>query len=279
MVILICNVTFGFSQNVAINTTGAVGNSSAILDIDATNKGVLLPRVSTAQRTVAASPGGLLNGLGQLPQPAEGLIVYDTDLNLYFYNISITIIPNWISFVPSNTPSPCRISTVKGISSDDSFDMLDTTWYTMDQMIAPITSQNGNIEVQFQSLIFPQGGGSGVCTGPACASDLVFAVSVDNVIQPNTIRAYLYPFFSSMDVFYDINFTVPVTVSVGVTHTIEIKWALNKSVGTACCPYAYNSAQLGQFMSHGETGFGYTSEDWSLPMGYRLMTIYDCPDN
>ncbi len=35
-----------FSQNVAINTTGAVANNSAMLDVDAPNKGLLIPRVT-----------------------------------------------------------------------------------------------------------------------------------------------------------------------------------------------------------------------------------------
>lgn len=63
------------------NTTSAaigIGTSTpaatAILDIASTSKGLLIPRMTTVQRTGIASP-------------AAGLQVYDTDLNsLYFYN-------------------------------------------------------------------------------------------------------------------------------------------------------------------------------------------------
>lgn len=63
-----------FSQSMAINTDGSTANASAILDIKSTIKGVLIPRMNTAERTAIGSP-------------ATGLQVYDTDLNLlYFYN-------------------------------------------------------------------------------------------------------------------------------------------------------------------------------------------------
>lgn len=62
------------AQSVAINTSGATANPSSMLDVTSTTKGVLIPRMSTAQKTSIASP-------------ATGLMVYDTDLNqFYFYN-------------------------------------------------------------------------------------------------------------------------------------------------------------------------------------------------
>jgi hypothetical protein len=56
-----------FSQ-VAINTDGSLPNSSAMLDIKSTNRGLLPPRMTTNERT------GIVT-------PATGLVVYDTDLN------------------------------------------------------------------------------------------------------------------------------------------------------------------------------------------------------
>ena len=60
-----------------ISTTGtSVNNASAILEVVATDKGVLLPRMTNAQRTAIA--GGT---------PPVGLIVYSTDATegLYIY--------------------------------------------------------------------------------------------------------------------------------------------------------------------------------------------------
>lgn len=69
------------SQSLAINTSGATANASAILDVSSTAKGLLIPRMTTAQRTAIGTP-------------ATGLQVYDTDLNLLFYYNGST----WASF-------------------------------------------------------------------------------------------------------------------------------------------------------------------------------------
>ena len=59
-------VTFSFAQNVAINADASLPNSSAMLDVKSTNKGILIPRMTSAQRTAITTP-------------AEGLMVYQTD--------------------------------------------------------------------------------------------------------------------------------------------------------------------------------------------------------
>jgi len=68
---LILITLFFIGQNslqaqVAVNTDASAPDASAMLDIKSTTKGVLIPRVTTAQRTIFASP-------------APGLLVYDTD--------------------------------------------------------------------------------------------------------------------------------------------------------------------------------------------------------
>ncbi len=60
------------AQNVAINSDGSTPNSSAMLDVSSTTKGLLTPRMTSAQRTTISSP-------------ATGLIVYQTDGTDGFY--------------------------------------------------------------------------------------------------------------------------------------------------------------------------------------------------
>ncbi len=61
-----------FSQNVAINATGAIPNISAMLDIASTTSGLLVPRMTTALRTAIGTP-------------ATGLVVYDTTTGGFWY--------------------------------------------------------------------------------------------------------------------------------------------------------------------------------------------------
>ena len=60
------------SQNVAINGTGAAPAASSMLDISSTTAGLLIPRMTSAQRTAIAAP-------------ATGLQVYDTTTGSFWY--------------------------------------------------------------------------------------------------------------------------------------------------------------------------------------------------
>lgn len=65
---------FAAGQSVGINETGAAPFAGAILDIQSTSKGLLIPRMNTTQRL------GITN-------VTQGLMIYDTDLNQFmFYN-------------------------------------------------------------------------------------------------------------------------------------------------------------------------------------------------
>ncbi len=61
-----------FAQNVGINETGALPAGSAMLDVSATNKGVLVPRLSRAQKFL-------------IPAPSNGLLIYQTDDTVGFW--------------------------------------------------------------------------------------------------------------------------------------------------------------------------------------------------
>ena len=65
-------VTVDNTGGVAIGTNGTPANSSSLLELSSTTKGLLTPRMTTAQKTAIATPG-------------TGLIVYDTTLNVFSY--------------------------------------------------------------------------------------------------------------------------------------------------------------------------------------------------
>ena len=69
LILMPCLPTFA---QMAINTTGSQPDNSAMLDIVSTQKGLLIPRMTTLQRT-GINPA------------AEGLLVFDTDMGAFYY--------------------------------------------------------------------------------------------------------------------------------------------------------------------------------------------------
>ena len=88
----ICLTQLLRAQSVGIGTT--TPNAGAILDLSSTNKGLLLPRMTTAQRTAIVNP-------------AQGLIVFDTDTQTnWCYNGT-----QWTSLVGTGITLPYSVST------------------------------------------------------------------------------------------------------------------------------------------------------------------------
>lgn len=63
---------FSSAQNVAINNSGIKADASAMLDISSDNKGILIPRLTSLQRT-------------GMKAPANGLLVFDSDTNSFWF--------------------------------------------------------------------------------------------------------------------------------------------------------------------------------------------------
>ncbi|MFH0894003.1 MAG: hypothetical protein V2A54_06175 [Bacteroidota bacterium] len=75
-----------FSQGVAVNTSGAAPNTSAMLDVASTTKGLLLPNMTKAQRNAIVTP-------------ATSLLIYQTDNGPgFYYNAGTPAVPNWLPF-------------------------------------------------------------------------------------------------------------------------------------------------------------------------------------
>ena len=72
LLLLAGSVYYTQAQNVAINDDGSAPNSSAMLDVSSTTKGMLVPRMTATER-------------GNISSPATGLVVYQTDGTEGFY--------------------------------------------------------------------------------------------------------------------------------------------------------------------------------------------------
>ncbi len=79
-VILLCCSHYSSYAQVGIGTTSP--DPSSILHIESTDKGILAPRLTTVQ-------------INAIVNPANGLLVYNTDLNEYQFNCATPGTPDW----------------------------------------------------------------------------------------------------------------------------------------------------------------------------------------
>lgn len=99
---LIIHNTNCTAQNIGINTSGAVPNSSSLLDIDAApgnNKGLLIPRMALVSATDATT----------ITSPATSLLIYHTGsgglpIVGYYYNSGTSGAPVWVQLLNGGTP-------------------------------------------------------------------------------------------------------------------------------------------------------------------------------
>ncbi len=100
IIVLFLTVAFAeniFSQSVAINTTGSASDPSAILDVSSTSKGVLISRMTLAQRNVISNP-------------ATGLLIWNIDCDEFqVYNGTIWKTTSGAAACTSPTPPNVKI--------------------------------------------------------------------------------------------------------------------------------------------------------------------------
>ena len=89
------------AQNFGINSTGVMPNTSAGLDVDFANKGVLIPRVAFTSLTDAVT----------IASPATSLLIYSKGgavTDGYYYNSGTSGSPIWTSFITTlNNSNGC----------------------------------------------------------------------------------------------------------------------------------------------------------------------------
>jgi uncharacterized protein (TIGR02145 family) len=94
LMILLCN-TLTLSAQVGINEDASTPDSSAMLDVKSTNKGLLPPRMTEAQREAIANP-------------TAGLIIYCTDcIEMQMYNDTA-----WTNMIGLPTQDPPSVPTI-----------------------------------------------------------------------------------------------------------------------------------------------------------------------
>lgn len=115
--ILMALAAFTANAQVRIATDQGAAHSKSMLEINSTDKGLLIPRLTTAQRTAITATADAT---------ADGLLVYDTDLKaLYVYSgAAWNAIPNTASISSSSTIAPV-ISSANGANAILGFNVVD----------------------------------------------------------------------------------------------------------------------------------------------------------
>lgn len=102
-IILCLGLNTLFAQNnVGIGTT--TPNANAILEMQSTTQGVLVPRMTTLQRNAIAAP-------------TEGLLVYDIDVNCFFFYESSS--SSWLSLCTAGGVGPAGPQGPAGANGND----------------------------------------------------------------------------------------------------------------------------------------------------------------
>lgn len=140
------------AQNIGINSTGASPNTSAALDINMTNKGLLIPRVALASTSDAAA----------ITSPATSLLVYNTGGALtpegYYYNQGTSGTPNWIPFLTNNVNAPSAWSLTGNTGTTAGTNFIGTTdavaWVVKTGGTEALrVSSNGNVGISSSGTV------------------------------------------------------------------------------------------------------------------------------
>src|SRR4030095_4784227 len=122
-VIFVYGIFSNAQQGVSINTDGTVADSSAMLDIKSNSRGLLIPRLTNAQKTA-------------IVKPAAGLLIYQTDgaSGFYYYNGSA-----WTSLSSAAAGPFTGSATTGDTGTDSSINFLGTS--DMQPLIGKVNGQ------------------------------------------------------------------------------------------------------------------------------------------
>lgn len=130
------NAQLIYAQNVSINKDGSTPNSSAMLDVSATDAGMLLPRMTESQRDAISTP-------------ATGLIIYQTDNvpGFRYYNGTI-----WVPFAKQHTQDLAFTNHDK-----DYIEFDQSTFETLGYIVFRGTSTMG-VPTNIKAVLYSDGG-------------------------------------------------------------------------------------------------------------------------
>ena len=200
--VLIITANTSFAQGMSVNATGAAANASAMLDVASTSKGVLVPRMTGAQKWAISSP-------------ATGLMIFQTDSTSGFYYYTGSA---WSAVGGSSLPSGSAGTVLynngsswvsSGTGSNGQFLSLISgvpTWITLPfYYISALSGANGTVSPVGISALIP-------------GASLVYTLTPSTGYHVDTVKVD----GSSVGAVNTYTFT-----SVSAVHTISATFAIN----------------------------------------------------
>lgn len=126
VLLMLCIGGLSCYAQVGIGTTNP--DNSSILDIESTDRGILIPRLTTAQ-------------INAIVNPANGLMVYNTDLKEFQFNCGTIGTPDWSKISHPSSVKYSNTDTTTNINNNGAYASIpifgnaewndDTTLYTV----------------------------------------------------------------------------------------------------------------------------------------------------
>jgi hypothetical protein len=155
LILILClSIAIAAHTQVAINTDGTNPDNSAMLDVNSTDKGLLLPRMTHSQRNAIASP-------------ANGLVIYQTDNTPgFYYNSGTSGSPAWQIV---GTGSGWGLTGNSGTSAGTNFlgtiDNVPLVFKVNNELAGKIDPATGNTSLGYQTLNSNSSGSDNTASG------------------------------------------------------------------------------------------------------------------
>jgi len=228
-----------FSQGAAVNTSGANADPSAILDVSSTQKGLLIPRMTTSERNL-------------IVLPAEGLQIFNTDNKCFeFYAYGA-----WQQGKCAVCPVPAAAGNISG----------NTTVCSGNNAL----SYNVPLITNATSYIWDYTGSGVTVNGTGNLVAIDFAVNATSGIL--TVKGYNNTCGNGVSsAGFNINVEYPPTAPSTASHTAaktEIVWNWNSVAGAS--GYKYHTANDYANATDNGTSTTFTQSGLSCETSYTL---------
>jgi trimeric autotransporter adhesin len=157
MLVAMISLSGLLKAQVSINLDGSLPNSSAMLDVTSADRGILIPRLTTIQRTA-------------IPGPPDGLLLYDTDTQSFWYvkDSEWTEIGSGGSITGSGSPGQVAFWGTAGMMTGDSSFIWDNENKSLEISNGTVSTfkvQSPAIATGEGNLIAGDGAGTSLTTG------------------------------------------------------------------------------------------------------------------